>query len=124
LKTGIKDSSMTQTAEIALALLKGETVSIMNAFNRFHCTNAPREISRGIEKPFGLIVSRDRVDFISKYGRSGYYYRYRLNKTKANAAGIAKMIEYCKRQLGTMTQCKTEKERKIFIQTSLFLDTL
>lgn len=115
---------MTQTAEIALALLKGETISIMNAFNKFHCTNAPREISRGIEKPFGVTISRDKVDFVSKYGRSGYYYRYRLNKTKANAVGIAKLIEYCKRQLGTMTQCKTEKELKTFVQTSLFLDTL
>lgn len=115
---------MTQTAELALALLKGETISIMNAFNRFKITNAPREISRAIEKPFGVTVSRDKVDFVSKYGRSGYYYRYRLNKTKANAVGIAKMVEYCKQQLGTMNQCKTEKERKIFVQTTLFLDTL
>lgn len=115
---------MTQTCALALALLKGDTISIMNAFGKFKCTNAPREISRSIEAKFGVTVSRDRVDFVSQYGHSGYYYRYRLNKTKANSSGIVKMIEYCKAQIGTMTQCKTERERTLFVQTSLFLDTL
>lgn len=119
-----KSKAMTQTAEIALALLKGETISIMNAFNKFHCTNAPREISRGIEKPFGVTISRDKVDFVSKYGRSGYYYRYRLNKTKANGPGIARMIHYCQIHIGTISQCKTDKELKQYTQTKLFLDTL
>lgn len=85
---------MTQTAAIAKALLNGDTLSIMNGFRLFSCTNIPREISRRIERKFNVVVSRDKVDFKSKYGKPGYYYRYRLNRTEANAPGILKMEEY------------------------------
>lgn len=115
---------MTQTAAIALSLLKGDVLSIMNGFQLFSCTNLPRELSRSIEKKFGVEISKDKVVFKSKYGQPGFYYRYRLNKTEANAPGIARMIDYCQKQLGTMNQCKTEKERTVFVQTSLFLETI
>lgn len=88
---------MTQTAAIANALLNGDTLSIMNGFRLFSCTNLPRELSRSIEKRFGVEISRDKVLFKSKYGHPGFYYRYRLNKTEANTPGIAKMMEYCEK---------------------------
>ena len=115
---------MTQTAAIAMSLLKGDVLTVMNAFQLFACTNISRELSRSIEKKFGVEISKDKVVFKSKYGQPGFYYRYRLNKTKANAPGIARMIDYCQKQLGTINQCKTEKERTLFVQTSLFLETI
>lgn len=85
---------MTQTAAIAEALLNGEVLSIMNGFKLFSCTNLPRELSRSIEKKFGVEISRDKVVFKSKYGQPGFYYRYRLNKTENNSRGIKLMEQY------------------------------
>jgi hypothetical protein len=85
---------MTQTAAIAKALLEGKVLSIMNGFKLFSCTNIPREISRSIEKKFGVEVSRDKVEFVSKYKQPGVYFRYRLNRTEQNMNGIIKMERY------------------------------
>lgn len=90
---------MTQKASICKALLNGETLSIMDGFHKFACTNLPREISRSIEQDFGIIVSRMPIKFTSKYGHSGTYYQYRLNPLiKGNKDGIKKMKEYLKTQ--------------------------
>lgn len=90
---------MTATAALAKHLLEGNVVSILDGFKLFSITNVPREISRLIEKKFGVIVSRTRRDFISKYGRKGIYVEYRLNKTKYNESGIRKMKKYVKEKL-------------------------
>lgn len=108
---------MTQAAAIAKALLKGEVISIMTAFKQFGCTNAPREISRSIEKKFGVQVSKTPVKFKSKYGKEGVYYQYRLNHTDYNADGIKKMIQYVKDQLPMIENPKTEKEVKAAQET-------
>jgi hypothetical protein len=111
---------MTQTAAIAMALLKGDVLSIMNGFQLFSCTNLPRELSRSIEKKFGVEIARDKVVFKSKYGQPGFYYRYRLNKNESNGPGIERMKEYIKSQLPTYP--KTDKEATILKQQSLFLN--
>lgn len=88
---------MTQVAAICEALLKGEILSIMTGFRDFSVTNLPREISRSVERKFGIIVSRTRKDFTSEYGHTGYYYQYRLNKSLThNQEGIKKMKAYVK----------------------------
>lgn len=87
---------MTQKASIALALLKGEILSIRDGFDRFACTNLPREISRSIEKDFGVLISKTPTKFISRDNQSGHYYTYRLPKTQYNALGIKKMLKYVK----------------------------
>lgn len=115
---------MTSKAALALALLEGRVLNIKNVFKEIGLTNVGREIPRLIEKPFDVVVSRTPRTGKNRYGEPVSYTNYRLNKTQMNALGRAKMIEYCKQQLGTMNQCKTEKERTIFVQTSLFLDTL
>lgn len=99
---------MTQIAALATALLKGEVVSIKTAFDMFGCSNAPREIGRSIERKFGVTVSRTPTKFTSRYGKSGVYYKYRLNRTEYNAEGIKKMIEYVQSQ--STTNPKTMKE--------------
>lgn len=92
---------MTQTAAIVKSLLNGDVLSIMNGFHLFSCTNLPREISRSVEKKFGVEVSRERIDFKSKYGHAGIYFRYRLNRTDYNKPGIEKMEAYLKSQSTT-----------------------
>lgn len=87
---------MTQIAAIANALLNGQTLSIMTGFKYFSCSNIPREMGRSIERKFGVIVSRERVDFTSKYGQDGYYYKYSLTDTILNKEGIEKMKQYIK----------------------------
>jgi hypothetical protein len=85
---------MTQVAAICKALLDGETLSIMTGFKQFACTNLPRELSRSVEQKFNVVISKERVDFTSKYGQKGFYFRYRLNHTDYNKEGIQKMRAY------------------------------
>lgn len=117
---------MTQTAAICEALLKGEVLSIMTGFKMFNCSNLPREISRSVEKKFGVIISRVRQDFISQYGqRHGYYYQYRLNKKiECNQIGIQRMRDYVKIQLGKSNEAKTDKQKKLFKQQELFINSI
>lgn len=90
---------MTQVAAIAHSLLKGDVLSIMNGFHLFNCTNLPRELSRSIEKKFGVEISKEPIEFKSKYGHKGTYFRYRLNKTEYNAPGIEKMKKYVEEEM-------------------------
>jgi hypothetical protein len=112
---------MTQWCDICISLLKGETMSIMTGFKDFLCTNIPRELSRGVEKKFGVKVSREPVHFKSTYGRSGIYFRYRLNRTQYNAPGIEKMKAYIKEQLENEPPAKTQAQAKFYKQAELIL---
>jgi hypothetical protein len=91
---------MTQIAAICTALLKGDVLTIMNGYTKFACTNLPRELSRGVEAKFKVVVSRDKVNFTSQYGQPGFYYRYRLNATEQNIPGIEAMKLYIREQGG------------------------
>lgn len=115
---------MTQIAAIAYSLLKGDVLTIMDGFKKFACSNLPRELSRGIEKKFDLFISRDKVTFVSQYGQSGYYYRYRLNRSPRNKAGIELLQQYVKEQLGAREAPKTSQQAKEFKQQELFLGSL
>lgn len=85
---------MNQKCALCKSLLRGEVLSIMNGFTWFGITNVPREIGRSIERSFGVRVSRVSKDFTSRYGQSGFYFEYRLNRTEHNIAGILKMEAY------------------------------
>lgn len=87
---------MTATAAMAAALLRGDVVTIKTAFNLFGVTNAPREISRAIEKPFDVEVSRVKKEGKSKWGIYCTWHEYRLNKSEKNLPGIEKLTEYVK----------------------------
>lgn len=114
---------MTAKAAICKALLSGRVISIKTGFNEFGVTNLPREISRMIEKEFKVIVSRDRVTDVSRWGVPVTYYRYRLNNTELNKEGIQKMAQYVGQVNGKKKEpkvIKPGKPKKIFIQSSLF----
>lgn len=91
-----KAGKMTAKASLCKHLLDGHTLNIKNCFTLIGLTNCPREISRMVEKPFGVIVSRTPREGKSRYGQSVTWYDYHLNKTDYNKEGIEKMIEYVK----------------------------
>jgi hypothetical protein len=47
-----------------------------------------------IEQPFGVVVSRTRMEGNSRYGQPVSWVDYRLNKSEHNVVGINKMVEY------------------------------
>lgn len=87
------------SAKVALctALLEGRVLNVKNVFKTIGLTNASREISRMIEKPFGVQVSRTHRKGKNKYQEDIIWIDYRLNKSEHNQEGIKKMIEYCEK---------------------------
>lgn len=115
---------MNAKAALCLALLEGRVLNIKNVFKTIGLTNCPREISRMIEKPFGVQVSRTTKTGKSRYGSEVTWTDYRLNHTSYNADGIKKMKEYVLAHRGSLESCTTDAEYKNHKQQSLFLDTL
>ena len=68
----------TAKAALAEALLTGHVINIKNCFSMIGITNAPREVSRMIEKDFGVEVSRTPRNGKSRFGGSVTWYDYRL----------------------------------------------
>lgn len=85
---------MNAKAALCVALLKGEVLNIKNCFSMLGLTNCPREISRMIEKPFGVIVSRTPKMGTTRYKTPCRWINYRLNNTDHNQEGMQKMREY------------------------------
>lgn len=86
---------MNAIAAISQAFLRGEILTIKTAFRDFGISNLPREVSRSVEKKFGIRISKLKKDGKSRYDVPVYYYEYRLNKDDpANADGIKAMSEY------------------------------
>lgn len=104
---------MTQKCALAISLLKGEVISIMNGFSWFSMTNAPREIGRSIERSFGVKVDRKMKHFESKYGNKGWYFEYRLMRTRENKDGIEKMSEYVAKITKSTCVNSSKKGKKI-----------
>lgn len=94
---------MTAKAALCKALLDGRVLNVKNCFETIGLTNCAREISRMIEQPFGVIVSRTHRDGKSRYQQPVQWIDYRLNVTDYNKEGIQKMIEYVKSQFPVKT---------------------
>lgn len=107
---------MNATAAIGIALLKGEILTIKTAFNLFSTTNLPREISRAIEKPFGLHISRIKCTGKSKYGIDCWWYEYRLNKILPdNQEGIKKLRTYVEKHSIKPSSKSIQLQQELFI---------
>lgn len=110
---------MTAKAALCVHLLRGEVLNIKNVFTLIGLTNCPREISRMIEKPFGVQVSRIPREGKSRYGQAVTWFDYRLNRTEYNLGGIKKMEEYVKSQ-SEKANPKTDKQQKEIKTLQLF----
>jgi len=107
---------MTAKAALCKYLLEGSVLNIKNCFTLIGLTNCPREISRMIEQPFGVIVSRTNRTGESRYGQSVTWIDYRLNRTQMNKDGIEKMKKYLAEQM----EGKFHRPEKSFVQNELF----
>ena len=111
---------MTAKAALCFHLLKGEVLNIKNVFTMIGFTNCPREISRMVEKPFGVIVSRTRREGKSRYGQPVFWYDYRLNHTEYNKEGIKKMIDYVSSQTENPKTTAQQKAKHTIQQLQIF----
>jgi hypothetical protein len=102
---------MTAKAALCVHLLRGEVLNIKNVFYLTGLSNAPREISRMIEKQFNVTVGRTLRHGKSRYGQPIIWYDFRLNPTEYNKDGIEKMKEYVQKQKGSFIP-KTDKQLK------------
>jgi Zn-dependent M16 (insulinase) family peptidase len=89
---------MNAKAALCAALLRGEVVSIRTGFFDLGITNVPREVSREVEKPFGVTVSRTKKNGQSRWGVDCTWHEYHLNKTEYNKPGIELMRAYVREQ--------------------------
>ncbi len=85
---------MTAKAALCKLLLDGRVLNIKNCFTLVGLTNCPREISRMIEQPFSVVVSRTNMSGESRYGQAVTWVNYRLNSSEHNKEGIEKMKAY------------------------------
>lgn len=107
---------MTAKAALCLHLLKGEVLNVKNVFTMIGLTNASREISRMVEKPFGVVVTRTRMDGKSRYGQSVSWINYRLNRTEYNKEGISKMVLYVESQMEQNPKTQAQQKAKNIVQ--------
>lgn len=89
---------MTAKAALCYHLLKGEVLNVKNVFTSIGLTNASREISRMIEKPFNVRVSREEKEGKSRYNQRVTWFDYKLEFNDRNEEGIKKMREYAKKE--------------------------
>lgn len=101
-------------------LLDGKVLTIMTCFKSIGLTNLPREVSRMVEIPFGVEVSRIRKEGKSRYGSNITWFEYRLNKTDYNKEGIIKMREYLSENMDEYRPKEVDNSQVKFIQKELF----
>lgn len=89
---------MTAKAALVYHLLKGDVLTVFNTPKIIGYTNVAREVSREVEKPFSIEVSRAQINKKNRYGTPCMFFEYRLNKTDYNAQGVEKMKEYLREQ--------------------------
>jgi hypothetical protein len=82
---------MTRKLALAQYLLAGGKLSIMNAYRHFGISNVSREVIRLVEKPFGVILTRTKMEGKTKYGSRCEWFEYRLVSNRITAKGIKAM---------------------------------
>jgi len=85
---------MNAKTALCIALLEGRVLNVKNVFRDIGLTNASREISRMVEQPFDVEVSRTPRKGKSRYGCDVTWVDYRLNRSEHNINGIIKMERY------------------------------
>ena len=106
---------MNAKAMLAATFLQGKIVSNKTCFIELGLTNISREVIRMIESPetgFGVQISRLKREVNSRWGKSIWYFEYRLNRLiEGNKDGIIKMAKYVRDHIPQNP--KTEKELKL-----------
>ncbi len=94
-------SIKSQKCALIKAMLDGHTMDIISALRLVGCTNLPREIGRYIINPvtgFNAKVIKKQINIKTQYGTKGYYFSYKLDRSKDNQDAIDKMRKYLSEQ--------------------------
>lgn len=84
---------MKSTIKILEVLLSGKFINCKTMLKDFGYSNASRELVRKIEKPFEIILRRDKINAKNRYGESVSYFNYSLNpKDKKRVERLIKMM--------------------------------
>lgn len=105
---------MTAKAALCMALLQGKVINVRNCFMTIGLTNCSREISRMIEKPFGVEVSRVHREGKSRYGQTVTWVDFRLNKSERNLPGIEKMKAYVEKKQSEYNKNSSKVEHTLY----------
>lgn len=70
----------TQLEAIVILFKLGNTLDWIKAFNITGCSKLSTRVS-DLQK-LGYVFIKKKIDFITKYGTSGYYYEYKLDLKK------------------------------------------
>lgn len=95
-------------AALCYDLINGKTVSIKTGFNAYGITNIPREISRAVEKRFGVKCEKKKIVYKSKYGLGGYYFEYKLLRNNQKKESLNLMYSYIQENM-IMPESKNDK---------------
>lgn len=82
---------MTQAQAITKAVFAGKTLTTLEAVSMFGTVKLPTRIAE-IEEKYDIVLDRENVMFKTRYGTSGRYTKYRLNRKK-----YAKQVENFKK---------------------------
>lgn len=102
---------MNARTALCASLLAGRVLTGKNIQFETSYTNISREIIRGVEKPFNVVVSRVKKESKSRYGQYIFWYEYRLNMSNHNTLGIKDMIKYVRENMPKTA--KTIHEEKL-----------
>ena len=79
---------MTRKQALCQYLLAGGRLSILNGYRLFGISNISREVRRLVEQPFGVILTRKKMEGQTKYGSYCTWLEYSLSHNRINAKGI------------------------------------
>jgi hypothetical protein len=82
---------MTRKQALCQYLLAGGRLSILNGYRLFGISNISREVRRLVEQPFGVTLTRKKMEGKTKYGSYCTWLEYSLSHTKINSKGIKSM---------------------------------
>lgn len=101
---------MNKKCGLIKTLLDGDTINVSNSIRLTGYSNPAREISREIEKPFGVRVQKTPIESTDRYGNYATWNNYKLFHTPGNAEGIGKMRTYLAENMGEYRPKKKEPE--------------
>jgi hypothetical protein len=90
---------MNKKCALIKSLLKGDIINVSNSIKLTGYSNPAREIPREVEKPFGCVISRVKMEGRDQFGNYVTWYDYRFNhRIDVNRTATKKMKEYLEKE--------------------------
>jgi hypothetical protein len=112
---------MNKKCRLIKSLLDGETINVSNSIRLTSLSNPAREIPRCIEEPFGVTVTKTKMENKDKHGNYATWHNYKLERLlPENVLGVEKMRLYLAENMGEYRP--KEKEPMQEISKDLFAE--